>query len=79
MNGVNMFDLVNSRITKCQICGKLLSDAGYLKDEYGRGIYWANPAISYYTDFRVDFCSAEHSTQWFIEQIEARKNVTPDI
>jgi hypothetical protein len=74
-----MFDLMNSLVSRCKVCGKPVSDPSYVKDEYGRGIYWANPDICEYTEVRVDFCSAEHSTQWFVEQIEARKNVTPDI
>jgi hypothetical protein len=55
-----------------------LNDDKFLKGEHGEPLYWANPKINPYTVVRLDFCSAEHSTKWMVEQIEARKDVTPD-
>jgi hypothetical protein len=55
-----------------------LENSNYLKSESGNGLYWADPKINKFTEVRLDFCSAEHSTKWHIEQIEAHKNVTPD-
>lgn len=71
-----MIDLLSG--TRCKVCGMALENSNYLKDERGNGLYWANPKISKFTDVRVDFCSAAHSTQWHLEQVEARKDVTPD-
>lgn len=62
---------------KCHVCGMAQANSQYTKDEYGRGIYWANPDICEYTDVRLDFCGVYHSVEWWDKQLEARKNVTP--
>lgn len=72
-----MFGLQIPQGPKCHVCGMGIANPDYRKDEYGAGLYWANPKICEYTDERLDFCGPFHSTEWFGKQIEARKNVTP--
>jgi len=60
----------------CVECGKALEHQDYRKDEYGEGIYWANPKICQYTNVIVNFCGPACSTAWFLRQIEASKDVT---
>lgn len=69
-----MFGILSG--TKCHVCGMALENPLYARSEHGDGLYWANPKLSEFTDERLDFCGAQHSVQWFQEQIEARKNVT---
>ena len=64
---------------KCKVCGIALENPKYIRDEKGSGMYWANPDLTPYTDVKLDFCGPVHSTQWMVEQIEARKNVTQDV
>lgn len=68
-----MFGLTGVR---CQVCSMALENSNYRKDESGRGIYWANPAICNYTDVKVDFCGPVCATAWWKDKIEASKDVT---
>jgi hypothetical protein len=63
---------------KCYVCGMAVENPAYLLDEHGDGIYWANPKICEFTDVRLDFCGPQHSSQWFVEKIESRRDVTQD-
>jgi len=71
-----LFNLLSG--IRCHVCGMALENPKYHKMIDGEGYYWANPKLSPYTEVRLDFCSAVHSTQWTVEQIEAHKNATPD-
>lgn len=72
-----MFGLQIPQGPKCHVCGMLIANSEYRKDDHGFSLYWANPKICEFTEVRLDFCGPICSTQWWGEQIEARKNVTP--
>lgn len=63
---------------RCHVCGMALENSKYAKDPRGDSLYWADPKINQFTDVKLDFCGPQHSSEWHIGQIEARKNVTQD-
>jgi hypothetical protein len=67
---------------RCAVCGMALESPGYLKifDPWGtaESLYWFNPKISDLTDQVVNFCSPEHSLEWYQKAIAAKTVVAHD-
>lgn len=60
----------------CAVCGKSIQHVDYRKEinrsgQY-EGLYWFNPTLSDLHDSVVNFCGAEHSTEWHMEKVAVR-------